>query len=249
MHTSRYITGALCVLLVAALGSCYFTGCASGPLTNVTKASADLAKWNQSTEGKLVLDKVKTASAAFTPQYAGVIGLGIDSLESGGTGTVPDPAAMQQTLASVTGSSADSAKILALAEAVDAVAHSAPTPNAGLNAAAATINAQAAPKLVAAAHRKVYALAQPNRKSLVENRAERSETDDHREPEGDARKSGSKSPAFRIGASLTDLPPDETARLLYPQRLIDPPVHFVPGLLNLSFAPGKEPVITFAATK
>ncbi len=228
MHTSRYITGALCVLLVAALGSCYFTGCASGPLTNVTKASADLAKWNQSTEGKLVLDKVKTASAAFTPQYAGVIGLGIDSLESGGTGTVPDPAAMQQTLASVTGSSADSAKILALAEAVDAVAHSAPTPNAGLNAAAATINAQAAPKLVAAAHRKVYALAQPNRKSLVENR---------------------KSPAFRIGASLTDLPPDETARLLYPQRLIDPPVHFVPGLLNLSFAPGKEPVITFAATK
>ncbi len=190
------------VLSLACLLTLPFVGCES---LNPTVAKVNA--WNQSDSGKLVLDKVKTAASAFGPQYAGVIGLGIDSLESGGAGAVPDPTAMQQTLASVTGNSANAAKILALAEAVDAVAHSAPTPNAGLNAAAATINAQAAQKIASTANRKAYVKAQTP--AVIK-------------------------PVFRIGCSALDFPNIEPGTLIYPNAHFVPALlnlEFQPGKL------------------
>lgn len=93
--------------------------------------------WSNSPTGVAVLSDVKVAAALFAPQYAGVIGLGINSLQ---TGVVPTGIQAQTELASVTGSSPTEQKVLQLATAVVASAQTAPTAAIGLQAAANTVS-------------------------------------------------------------------------------------------------------------
>ncbi len=102
---------------------------------------SDLAKakaWSRTPGGSATLGGVQLAATLFAPEFAGVIGLGINSLQSGDT--APTLAKAQVRLAGVTGESPTSSAVKTLALAVVQAATSAPTPAAGLQAAANTVS-------------------------------------------------------------------------------------------------------------
>lgn len=128
----------LSILLIALL----LPGCAT---TNPTVAKVQA--WNQSPGGQATLGLVATAAELYAPQYAGVIGLAANSLMApqGSPQSVPTAAQLTSAFASVTGSKTTDPRIATLASAVLKAAQTAPSPNAGLAQAAATVNATAQP--------------------------------------------------------------------------------------------------------
>lgn len=105
--------------------------------------------WLQSPTGKAVLSLGELAADLYAPQYAGVIGLAVNSLETpaGQPQTIPSVAQVQGVIASVTGTAPTDTKAATLAVAVLKTVQAASTPNAGLATAAAQINAAASPSL------------------------------------------------------------------------------------------------------
>lgn len=130
---------------------------------------AQVKTWAASPQGTAILNTVAIAADVFGPQYAGVIGLGINSLEAP-TGTpqaVPSSSQIQTALASVTGNSTTSKNIATLASAVLAAATTAPTPNAGLAQAAVAVNAKAAPALAVVQFRVTMPDAPPEMQNAI----------------------------------------------------------------------------------
>lgn len=117
------------IIITSLLG---FASCAY-----LQTAQKNATAWSNTPGGKVTLATVQTAANLFEPQYAGVLGVAINSLQ---TATVPTPAAAQSIIASVTGAGQSDAKVATLAAAVISAASQAPTPNQGLAAAAATVN-------------------------------------------------------------------------------------------------------------
>lgn len=99
--------------------------------------AAKVKTFSTSPTGEALLTAVQIAANVFEPQYAGIIGQGINSLQ---TGTLPTAAQAQTELAAVTGKSATDQKVVALATAVIAAAQQAPTPAVGLQAAANVVS-------------------------------------------------------------------------------------------------------------
>jgi hypothetical protein len=106
---------------------------------------ASAKKWISSPSGKATLGIVAAAATAFAPQYAGVIGLGLNSLQAAAGVPTPMPttAQLQSTIASVTGNSATATKVVGLASAVLQAVQNAPTPAIGLAQSAVVVNATA----------------------------------------------------------------------------------------------------------
>lgn len=127
--------------IAAIVGLALLASCST---TQEEAIQADVAKaqtFAASPDGQILIAGVQAASSAFAPEYAGVIGVGLSSLE---TGKMPTASALANTIASVTGSSATSSKVAGIVSAVAGAINAAPTPNAGLVAAAAAVNAASA---------------------------------------------------------------------------------------------------------
>lgn len=105
--------------------------------------------WLQSPTGKAIISLGELAGDLYAPQYAGVIGIAVNSLETpaGQPQVIPTVAQAQAAIASVTGTAPTDTKAATLAVAVLKTVAAASSPNAGLFTAAAQINAAAAPKL------------------------------------------------------------------------------------------------------
>lgn len=127
----------LAIIAICAL----YAGCASAPngqspLASLQSTKAKVIAFNHSPDGIATLTAVADTASTFEPQYAGVIGLGLDSLIGS---TPPSEKTLATTLASVTGKSASDSKVVALTGAVLQVLQKVPAPVA-LNAAANTIS-------------------------------------------------------------------------------------------------------------
>lgn len=110
-----------------------FASCAALQ-TDLGKAQA----WSKTPGGSAVLGGVQLAASLFAPEFSGVIGMAINSLQT--NSTVPTLAKAQVRIAGATGESPSSPDVKQLAAAVVAAASSAPTPAAGLQAAANTVS-------------------------------------------------------------------------------------------------------------
>lgn len=122
------------VLSLVFLG--FALSCMSG-CAQLQTAQTSAQAWSNSQEGQIVLAGVKVAAAAFEPQFAGVIGQAIDSVQ---TGKIPSASVIAAAVGAATGNSPTASKVAAIASAVVAAAQSAPSPVAGMNAASAAVN-------------------------------------------------------------------------------------------------------------
>lgn len=101
--------------------------------------------WLQSPTGKAIISLGELAGDLYAPQYAGVIGIAVNSLETpaGQPQVIPTVAQAQAAIASVTGTAPTDTKAATLAVAVLKTVAAASSPNAGLFTAAEQINAAA----------------------------------------------------------------------------------------------------------
>lgn len=132
MKTLTILREILITISIITLGACAGTALQSD--------AGKVAAWNASPAGVATLSTVGAIAGTIEPEYAGVIGQAVNSLE---TGSLPSVLTAATAIAVQSGLSAKDAKVVSLASAVVSAAATAPNVNAGLAAAAVAINATA----------------------------------------------------------------------------------------------------------